>query len=216
MATHSTLPLVDALAEEVSRRDSWDHVARARAAFVRSLVDEVSHRHPSDPRVAVLHEQIGEELTRLAEAAQGGRAVAPSPEGPLYVLVVDDDDDSRAAMVSVLRVLGHPCRAVANAEEALAEYEREPAAIVVSDWTMPGMSGLELCQALKRRCPYAYVILATAYRENAKLLDGAIAGADDFLHKPLEMDELALRLRAAERLVRAVRVISRLIEGATA
>ena len=122
------------------------------------------------------------------------------------VLVVDDDDGMLKAEASIVRDLGYPCRAVASAEEALQEYKRRPAAIVLSDWNMPGLSGLELCAAVKALDPYVYVILVTAH-ESARLLEGVRGGVDDFLPKPIDVNELSARLRAADRLVRAVRVV---------
>jgi CheY-like chemotaxis protein len=209
MVTRSAVPLVDALADEIAGAESTASPSvRSNAAFVRSLVDEVAHRKPSDPCVAGLHEQIGEELARLATAL-GAPAQA---DATLDVLVVDDEEASRVAMASVLKHLGHPYRIVASAEEAIAEYARKPAAIVLSDWHMPGMSGLELCATLKQKSPLSYVILATAHGENAHVLEGARVGVDDFMEKPLDVDELALRLRGAARLVHAVRSIVALKE----
>ncbi len=71
---------------------------------------------------------------------------------------------------------------------------------------MPGLSGLDLCKAVKGLDPHAYVILVSAH-ERARLLDGVRSGVDDFLPKPIDVDELSVRLRAAERLIRAVRVV---------
>lgn len=206
MPTHKAMTLIDAIAEEASRIGvtASDGALRAQAAFVRALVDEVGRHHPSEPSVAPLHAQLGDELSRLAQLVRG------PPEAPaverIEVLVVDDDEVTLRAMASVIHDLGHPCRTASDAEEALAQFERCPAGIVLSDWSLPGMSGLELCQALKHRNPHVYVVLVTAH-ERVGLLEGVHGGIDDFLRKPVDVDELVLRLAAAERLVRAVHVV---------
>jgi hypothetical protein len=65
MPTHATLPLVDALTEEIAHRDrESERTVRSSAACIRALVDEVAHRHPSNPCVAALHDQLGEDASR--------------------------------------------------------------------------------------------------------------------------------------------------------
>ena len=181
---------------------------RAQAAFARALIDEVERLHPENRDRAPLREQLGEELARLAQLVKGAGGAPPPEEAAeaqlVDVLVVDDDDDTRQAMVQGLESLGYPCRSARDAEEGLDEYDRRPAAIVLSDWCMPGMSGLELCAALKGREPRPYVILATAFHDNARLLDGVRGGADDFLRKPIDLDELEARLFAGVRLLGAI------------
>ncbi|MGO9837781.1 MAG: two-component system response regulator [Polyangiaceae bacterium] len=208
MLVQPALTLVDALAEEASRvgASAPNNALRSQAALVRALVDEVGRHHPSDARVADLHEQLGEELSRLADLAPGGPCAGDRTRQAVDVLVVDDDDGMLKAEASIVRDLGYSCRAAAGAEEALHEYKARPAAIVLSDWDMPGSSGLDLCAALKHLDPHVYVILVTAH-ESARLLEGVRGGVDDFLPKPIDVDELSVRLRAADRLVRAVRVV---------
>lgn len=210
MSTQRALALVDALAQGSSGvgAPAVDDALRSQAAFVRALVDEIGRHHPSDQRVADLHEQLAEELARLAELTRqdSSPADAAASSHPLDVLVVDDDYGMLEAQCAVVRDLGYPCRGAASGEDALREYERRPAAIVLSDWSMPGMTGLELCAALKRLDTHAYVILVTAH-ESTELLEQVRGAVDDFLPKPLDVDQLSSRLRAAERLVRAVRVL---------
>ena len=220
MPTRSVLDLVDsAVPNKTSGGDSPspDAALRAQAAFIRALVDEIDRHHPEDQHVPALHEQLGDELTLLAQLLRRGSPAPPEPAAappkPIDVMVVDDDDESRRAAVAALRVLGYPCREARNAEEALLDYERAPAAIVLADWCMPGMSGFDLCGALKRRDPQPYVILASAFQENARVLDGGRGGADDFLRKPIDLDELESRLLAASRLIRAVQMVASLNAG---
>jgi CheY-like chemotaxis protein len=219
MPTQAALALVDAIAlQAVSADSSSTGAVRAQAAYVRALVDEVERHHPSERRLASLHDQLGEELARLGALA----AAAASDKGPaggvqeldskIEVLVVDDEDDAREVEVEVLQQLGYRTRVASSGEEALRLFDAHRPPIVLTDWSMPGMSGLELCIALKAREPKTYVILATGFGENARLLEGERAGADDFLPKPMDLEDLQARLLAASRLVRAVEAVSRLSE----
>ncbi len=209
--SHSALPLVDAIAEEAARMGaaaSNDGI-RAQAAFVRALADELGRHHPSERRIAALHDQLGEELSRLVDLVPSlsEREATWEAIQPVDVLVVDDDQASLDATAAAVRELGLPVRTAASALEAIREYERKPAAVVLTDWSMPTMTGLDLCSALKDLDSQAYVILLTAHDE-ARFLEGARHGIDDFLSKPIDIGELAVRLRAAAKLVRAMRTVA--------
>ncbi len=210
MPTRSALDLTDTVTEQTSRGGApvLGVAIGEQAAFVRALVDEVDRHHPEDRRVMPLREQLGDELLMLAGMIEGasphGAAAGGDPARVIDVLVVDDDDATLRASEAVLRSLGYPCRTARSGEAALLVFDRQPAAIVLSDWSMPGMSGLELCVALKRRERRPYVLLATGYHDHARLLDGVRGGVDDFLRKPLDLEELEARLLSASRLIRAV------------
>jgi CheY-like chemotaxis protein len=208
MATQSALDLADALAQQKNASPTGE--LRAQAAFVRALVDEVERYHPADKLVVALRDQLGEELTRLAQLIEEGTGEAPAFDQTVDVLIVDDDDDALRTHQKVLAHLGYPSRTAGNGEDALRAYQDQPAAIVLSDWRMPGMSGLDLCTALKKHDAQAYVILVTAYDEAERLVEGVRGGADDFLRKPVDLDELEGRLLAGKRLVNAVRRVAAL------
>jgi CheY-like chemotaxis protein len=210
MSSQSTLTLVDALADLAARigLHSSDEAIRAQAALTRTLLDEVGRFHPSDRRVATLHEQLGEELSRLAELARVPTPGEADPQSPLDVLVVDDEPATLYAMAIAVRDNGYACRTAVSGNDAIVRYGGRPAAIVVSDWNMPGMSGLDLCRALKSRDSRLYFLLVTAH-EGARFLEGVRDCVDDFLPKPVDLDDLAIRLAAATRLVRAVQVVER-------
>ncbi len=98
---------------------------------------------------------------------------------------------------------GYRVTEAASGEEALALCHLLPFDIVLSDWMMPGMSGLDLCRAFRAlpREGYGYFILLTSKSEKAEIADGLEQGADDFLTKPVSADELRARLRAGERII---------------
>ncbi len=117
------------------------------------------------------------------------------------VLVVDDDPCCRELMCGILSEMGI---AVQQTDCGQAAYEmicQGDVRIVISDWQMPGMNGIELCQKVRNRVlgDYVYFILLTSLSRREFLVKGLQAGADDFLTKPIDPDELHVRLRVAER-----------------
>jgi CheY-like chemotaxis protein len=217
MPKSSTLKLVEAIADVAAHTGRASEDVRAQVAFIRALVDEVESFHPAERWIPSLHEQLGDEVAQLAQLVKHGSTGAaldaePEPAKPIDVLVVDDDEDGQRAALAVLRDLGYPCRAVGDADAALKELARQPAAIVLTDWSMPGMSGVELCAALKSHEPQPYVILLTAFGEEAREKAVGPGRADDFLKKPVDLDELEKRLRGASRLIRAYRTVAALNE----
>lgn len=119
------------------------------------------------------------------------------------VLVVDDDPVCRELLCSVLEALGYKVEVACDGQEALDMACRGDFRIVLSDWQMPGMSGVELCSRIRGRqlSGYVYFILLTCLDRGENLVAGLRAGADDFINKPFDPKELQVRLRAAERIV---------------
>jgi two-component system, cell cycle response regulator len=132
-------------------------------------------------------------------------------EGPLRVLVVDDDPDSLAALEQAIKLLGHPVEGASNGAEAWEKHCARPAHVIVSDWSMPHMSGVDLCRLVRANADteYVYFALMTGYGDKAHFLEGMRAGADDYLTKPLDLEELEARLLSATRVVTMQRTLSR-------
>jgi DNA-binding response OmpR family regulator len=133
----------------------------------------------------------------------------------MRILAVEDDAVARAVLRQALRRLGHEAIEAADGEEALELLEKEPVRVVVSDWLMPKLDGLELCRRVRARpgAEYTYFILLTgndATADNQR--EAADAGVDDFLTKPLNFDELWNRLRVAERILRYATQVKQLEE----
>ncbi len=135
---------------------------------------------------------------------QSPKPIKEQPRFPLEVLVVDDDADSLEVVAEAVRKLGHSCRSATDGYRALEMISNRHVDVVISDWTMPGMSGAELCRrtrALSEEAPYTYFVLLTAYADREHLLGGMAAGADDYQTKPVDLDELEARLMSASRVV---------------
>ena len=127
----------------------------------------------------------------------------PAPERVRRVLVVDDSRAQRRILAVQLQRWGYEVIEAASGEAALDLCAGQVFDIVLSDWMMPGMTGLEFCRAFRAlpREGYGYFILLTSKSEKTEVANGLENGADDFLTKPVNADELRARLRAGERIV---------------
>jgi putative two-component system response regulator len=121
----------------------------------------------------------------------------------MRVLVVDDDPITAELIVEDLRHFGYDVTAATNGKEAFELVRTGRYHLVVSDWQMPQMNGLELCREIRKRnwCGYIYVILLTSRSGVDNVVCGLDAGADDFLTKPFQPQELRMRLRTGERIL---------------
>ena len=123
----------------------------------------------------------------------------------MQILAVEDDPVARRVLRQALTKLGHEVVEAEDGEAALDAMARENFRVIVSDWLMPNMDGIEFCRRVRERPAedYVYFILLTgrlASAENER--EAADAGVDDFLSKPLDMNELWMRLRVAERILK--------------
>ncbi len=122
----------------------------------------------------------------------------------LRILVVEDDPICAAFVRRSLASMGIEADHAASAEEALARHAAEPYRVVISDWLMAGMDGIDLCRRLREsEGPYVYFLMCSAREDRAKRLEAYDAGVDDFLGKPLDSDELRARLTVARRVLAA-------------
>lgn len=123
----------------------------------------------------------------------------------MKILAVEDDPVASAVLARTLEKLGHEVVTVADGCAALEALARDPVRVVVSDWEMPGLDGLELCRRVRGRAgsDYVYFILLTGKLPSENNQREAIeAGVDDFLRKPLVTQEIWMRLHVAERILR--------------
>ena len=122
----------------------------------------------------------------------------------MNILVVDDAKDIRLIIKSVLEKLGHKVTTAADGEEAWALLlSSQDFQIVISDWMMPRLDGLGLCERIRNEhfSNYIYIILLTGMSGKTNLISGIAAGADDFATKPINSEELEVRLRSAKRIL---------------
>ena len=120
----------------------------------------------------------------------------------MRVLIAEDDPVSRTILNRAVQKLGHECLAATDGEEAWELYQDTPEVeVIISDWMMPGMDGSEFCRKVRSldREVYPFFVFLTALKDRDHLLEGMEAGADDYLAKPLDREELRVRLAAAAR-----------------
>lgn len=126
------------------------------------------------------------------------------------ILIVEDARDQRFLIATVLRKKGYTVFEAENGRQALNVLnENSDIRMIVSDWLMPEMDGIQLCQAIRESSfdYYLYFILLTSKTENDSLVEGITAGADDFVSKPVNFDELGARLKAGSRIIELKRIL---------
>src|SRR5690606_37403765 len=147
--------------------------------------------------------RAGGGAVRGARAALGGAAELPRSLA-MRVLIADDDAISRRILSASLTRFGHTVDVASDDSSAWAGLSGEaPPELVILDWQMPGIDGPELCRRLRQRpaASYTYVILITSNGSPQLAAEGLEAGADDFLIKPFDREELRVRVRAGERIL---------------
>jgi two-component system, OmpR family, response regulator MprA len=120
-------------------------------------------------------------------------------EVPQRVMVADDDRAIRESLARALELEGYEVVGVADGVESLTLVRRETFDALVLDVMMPGVDGLAVCRVLRGDGDRTPVLMLTARQETADRVAGLDAGADDYLAKPFELDELLARLRALLR-----------------
>ncbi|MBY5933382.1 SpoIIE family protein phosphatase [Tateyamaria omphalii] len=135
---------------------------------------------------------------------------ASVPDATLRVLIVDDSRLQRKILSSSVKRWGFEVYEAGSAEEALKICEDVLPDLVLSDWVMPGMNGLEFCAAFRELSQeqYGYFILLTSKSEKAEVAMGLEAGADDFVTKPVDANELRARIAAGERILHMQRELT--------
>ncbi len=130
---------------------------------------------------------------------------------PLTILIAEDNEVSRVKLQADLEKWGHNVVAAEDGEEAWNRFQKGKFSIVITDWMMPNVDGLELVKRIRasRQNLYTYIIMLTAKSEKHDIVLGIGAGADDFLSKPFHRDELNVRLRAGKRIIDMTRAIAK-------
>ena len=121
----------------------------------------------------------------------------------MKVLIAEDDRDSRELLAWLLEKLGYQVVSTANGREAWDAFRKGRFRLVISDVLMPEVDGFELCRRIRlhKQSKYTYIVMLTALIGKKDYLEGMEAGADDFVTKPFDADELKARLRVAQRII---------------
>lgn len=118
------------------------------------------------------------------------------------ILIVEDEEDSRFIYERLLRKHGYNVKTAENGDEALKIIDEYKPKVILADWTMPKLNGVELCNIVKNKEEYKliYFILLTARTSLKDRVEGLDTGADDYLVKPIDNQELVARIRSGLRI----------------
>ncbi|MCX8229908.1 MAG: diguanylate cyclase [Planctomycetota bacterium] len=123
----------------------------------------------------------------------------------MHILIAEDDNVTRRMLQRTLENWGHTVTATQNGDDAWQAFLELDVRLIITDWIMPGMDGLELCQRIRTHTTGSshpvYIMLLTSRGSVQDLAAGLNAGADDFISKPFSQDELRARVQAGERIV---------------
>ena len=121
----------------------------------------------------------------------------------MRILLAEDEKVSAAALSGTLTSLGHQVTVATDGLAAWQMIQEDYFPVILSDWMMPGLDGPTLCRRVRAigDSPYTYIIMITARNRRSDRMEGLRAGADDFLVKPFDAEELAARLEIARRLL---------------
>ena len=118
------------------------------------------------------------------------------------ILIVEDEEDSRFIYERLLKKHGYNVKTAENGDEALKIIDEYRPKVILADWTMPKLNGVELCNIVKNKEDYKliYFILLTARTSLKDRVEGLDTGADDYLVKPIDNQELVARIRSGLRI----------------
>ncbi len=121
----------------------------------------------------------------------------------MKILIAEDDLISRRLLKKTLDDLGYEVLSAEDGNKAWDIIQKENVKLVIVDWMMPGLDGIELCRKIRasQTSGYIYFILLSSKENNEDIVAGLDAGADDYVIKPFERAELKVRIRAGERII---------------
>ncbi len=121
----------------------------------------------------------------------------------MHVLVADDDEIACELLTHTLETEGYDVESCSDGDSAAERLSKGDVRLVITDWEMPGLSGLELCEQVRRQESngYTYIILLTSHGRRDEVVRGLSAGADDFVRKPFDPGELICRVKTGERIL---------------
>jgi two-component system, OmpR family, phosphate regulon response regulator PhoB len=182
------------------RRD-WERLlAFARAPEVVAESDAVPPDRPTQPSLGVQGNPPSSEGSSSQRAkSSGGRRRAPESQATragTKILLVDDERDIREVVGAMLDAVGLAVEAATSAEEALERLRSARYDLVVLDWNLPGMTGIELCRLIRRDAVLGAlpILFLTAHAAPQDVVDAFASGADDYVVKPFRAPELGARV----------------------
>jgi DNA-binding response OmpR family regulator len=135
-------------------------------------------------------------------ASEAPKILSPDAAGQIPIIIAEDDPISREVMSSLVSKWGFPGVITQDGHEAMAAIRAQPEPVLaILDWMMPGMDGMEVCRRIRASEKTVYIIMLTARGSKENIVEGLGAGADDYLVKPFDKDELLARIRVGFRIL---------------
>lgn len=122
----------------------------------------------------------------------------------MRILIADDSNVSRHLLESIVKKWGYQVITTADGNQAWDALQQPDAPrMAILDWMMPGLTGPEVCRLVRQKGiePYTYILLLTSRTQKEDVIEGMTAGADDYVVKPFDQQELNVRLRAGRRII---------------
>jgi CheY-like chemotaxis protein len=134
-----------------------------------------------------------------------GTQAAPALYEPLRVLIADDDPQFRQILATAVGLFGHSCEVACDGREAWAMHLVKRADVILSDWKMPNMDGLELCAKIRSTDQTTrvdtYFVILSGQKDREYVLEGKAAGANEYLTKPIDLEKLKVHLEIAQAVI---------------
>lgn len=185
------------------KRGNKDLFNRDEIMSIRERLRELRLRGLSLAQIADQLDLARAEDTSTAtpQSPVSGHAPAPEPSKPLKILIVDDEEEVRAGLCEFLEELDYAISEAADGEEALAKTFTEKPHLILLDLRLPKIDGYQVCQTLKGNPITASIpiIMVTALNATPNKVKGIEFGADDYIDKPFDLDELAARIKMVSR-----------------
>jgi serine/threonine protein kinase/serine phosphatase RsbU (regulator of sigma subunit) len=171
---------------------------------LKTLSKNVADRYTTAGDMAAELRRMLKQQENEASSADASGPKPPAARGKqsMKILIAEDHDVTRFKLKTDLEKWGHEVSVAADGQEAWELYQQSEYSIVITDWMMPHVDGLELVRRIRgsEASDYVYIIMLTAKSEMHDIVAGMGAGADDFLTKPFHRDELQVRVRAGARI----------------
>jgi two-component system, NtrC family, sensor kinase len=135
-------------------------------------------------------------------------------EENMSILIADDSPVSRELLAKTLKKWGHDVLTANDGLEALEIFKNNNISIVITDWVMPNMDGLTLCEEIRKfiKSNYIYIIIVTAKDQDSDIKEALEKGADDFITKPIDIERLRASLKTAHRIITLSESLNREME----
>ncbi|APZ44199.1 hypothetical protein BW247_14805 [Acidihalobacter ferrooxydans] len=197
----TSAPRPDALPAELRRTAAQMGLDDQRLHTIQAEIDTARQAVTDRFSAAPQHEAYTR-LMRLHSTSAHGAAHAGQHAPANAVLITDDDASNIALLTRYLEPAGYTVYAASNAQDAIAIMQQSMPRILIIDWMMPGMNGLNACQSLRQQFGgRLYIVLLSAFVGSDRAIEALEAGANDFLEKPIERKLLLAKLRVAQRTV---------------